>query len=355
MAEYAKDTPEQAALRERIENHPIWQYPPAERLTHQREWQQLYLLVLEFKKFKQTLENRLRDVDKNAMLRDEDEMQRARYANSGERRTKLDTVSFTIALRNAVAKFDAAPGREFLAYFDAIYVNTLHKEVNKQATRNQGDVALNRREGSLWKNLCILCEKQGVNVKDMPSAFYEKAAAALDTTPETLLRIVQNASTVRTVSLDQPLDEEGSTVFDMADPRQDDIQNRLERTTEAMRTLAMFASKDMKEYPRMFFTDDVLAPMYSGKSGMPPERYCLLLEKQEELLWERLFVLKYLHYLFEPNAPETLRMLLNLTPAHPLQDSSVAAYMNVTAAAVSYQRKKYTALLGKLLQELHKD
>ena len=45
MAENAKDTKKQAALREQIEHHPIWNYPPEERLQHNREWQQLYLLV----------------------------------------------------------------------------------------------------------------------------------------------------------------------------------------------------------------------------------------------------------------------------------------------------------------------
>ena len=49
MAENAKDTKKQAALREQIEHHPIWNYPPEERLQHNREWQQLYLLVFQFK------------------------------------------------------------------------------------------------------------------------------------------------------------------------------------------------------------------------------------------------------------------------------------------------------------------
>ena len=30
MADYAKDSEKQAALRRQIEKHPIWQYPPEE-------------------------------------------------------------------------------------------------------------------------------------------------------------------------------------------------------------------------------------------------------------------------------------------------------------------------------------
>lgn len=38
MSENAKDTKKQAALREQIEHHPLWNYPPEERLQHDREF-----------------------------------------------------------------------------------------------------------------------------------------------------------------------------------------------------------------------------------------------------------------------------------------------------------------------------
>lgn len=79
MAENAKDTKKQAALREQIEHHPIWNYPPEERLQHNREWQQLYLLVFQFKEFLSKIENRLENTDTNAMLQDEDALLDARY------------------------------------------------------------------------------------------------------------------------------------------------------------------------------------------------------------------------------------------------------------------------------------
>ena len=76
MADYAKDSEKQAALRRQIENHPIWQYPPEERLQHNREWQSLYLLVFEFKEFLQKLENRLNNAgyDTGYLKQDEDAM-----------------------------------------------------------------------------------------------------------------------------------------------------------------------------------------------------------------------------------------------------------------------------------------
>ena len=79
-----------------------------------------------------------------------------------------------------------------------------------------------------------------------------------------------------------------------------------------------------------------------------------MMEKQEELLWEQILVKGYIHYLFEPNKPERLRALLDIAPTHPLQDSSVAAYQHVTAAAVSYQRRRYAKILQEISKQLQK-
>ena len=72
MPDYKKDTTRQAALRREIETHAIWQYPPEERLQHNREWQSLYLLVFEFKNFLQKIEHRLQNTDASALAQDEE-------------------------------------------------------------------------------------------------------------------------------------------------------------------------------------------------------------------------------------------------------------------------------------------
>ena len=108
MAENAKDTKKQAALREQIEHHPIWNYPPEERLQHNREWQQLYLLVFQFKEFLSKIENRLENTDTNAMLQDEDALLDARYTRRSKLRTKLDTLTFTESMCCLLYTSDAA-------------------------------------------------------------------------------------------------------------------------------------------------------------------------------------------------------------------------------------------------------
>ena len=119
-----------------------------------------------------------------------------------------------------------------------------------------------------------------------------------------------------------------------------------------MRVIALFAGKDIKDYPRLFFTTDVLGPLCAAKPTFPPERYCALLEKQEDLLWSHVFVRGYIDFLFDPAHPARLRVLPDTPLAHPLRDSSVAAYQHVTPAAVSSQRKQYTALLHKMMAQM---
>ena len=54
----------------------------------------------------------------------------------------------------------------------------------------------------LWKRLCELCEKQGLDPKNLPAGFYETAADCLDVDEAALKRLVMNATTARrTISL----------------------------------------------------------------------------------------------------------------------------------------------------------
>ena len=265
MPDYKKDTPRQAALRREIETHAIWQYPPEERLQHNREWQSLYLLVFEFKNFLQKIENRLQNTDASALAQDEEAM---------------------------------------------------------------------------------------LDARRLPAPFYKQLADSLGLDEDALRRLIRNATSARrTFSLNEDGGDNGPA-FDMADPGQEDLQLRLERTTEAMRVIALFAGKDIKDYPRLFFTTDVLGPLCAAKPTFPPERYCALLEKQEDLLWSHIFVRGYIDFLFDPAHPARLRVLPDTPLAHPLRDSSVAAYQHVTPAAVSSQRKQYTALLHKMMAQM---
>lgn len=208
----------------------------------------------------------------------------------------------------------------------------------------------------LWKRLCELCEKQGLDPKNLPAGFYETAADCLDVDEAALKRLVMNATTARrTISLNDDThkdDDVEAIMFDADDPNATSMQERLESATEALRVIVMFASKDMTEFQRIFFTNDVIALLCDEKPAIPPERYCTVLEKKEDLLWARIFARDYMNFLFEPHKPDRLRPLLDIKPTHQPKDRTISTFTGKTTVTISNRRKEYKKLLQKMQEQL---
>lgn len=131
-----------------------------------------------------------------------------------------------------------------------------------------------------------------------------------------------------------------------------EMQERLESATEALRVIVMFASKDMTEFQRIFFTNDVIALLCDEKPAIPPERYCTVLEKKEDLLWARIFAQDYMNFLFEPHKPDRLRPLLDIKPTHQPKDRTISTFTGKTTVTISNRRKEYKKLLQKMQEQL---
>ena len=116
--------------------------------------------------------------------------------------------------------------------------------------------------------------------------------------------------------------------------------------------IVMFASKDMTEFQRIFFTNDVIALLCDEKPAIPPERYCTVLEKKEDLLWARIFARDYMNFLFEPHKPDRLRPLLDIKPTHQPKDRTISTFTGKTTVTISNRRKEYKKLLQKMQEQL---
>ena len=369
-----QDTPEQARLRVLIEAHPLLTYPKDERLTHHEEWNQFFLLVMQFKGFLHRVEQRLAihetvvnghtvNVETNAMLEDEAEVEKARFASSnGKRKEMFDSLAFAEALRTAVRNFDASKlnpeaihGSPFLAYFDTLYGQRMYKNANTEADQRSDRVQrLSDEEIDIWRRFSDLCRKMEFDPKTLSAAFYNRMAELMGVSADKLRETARKcAAAQQFVSVESARDAEGEgdESLSFADPKQASVETMLERTAEAMRAITSFADLDEQEYPRLFFTNDVLAPMCADEPKVDPADYCSLLERSEELLWGRIFVREYINYVFAPPPePDTLRHILAAERRYPLRDATIAACKQVTAAAISYRRKKYTELIRRLAQ-----
>lgn len=346
------------SLQDRIDQHSIFSYPAGERFSHRQEWQKLVELMMAFCGFDKKLRSRLDGQDRVALLEDEREMEQARVSDKKERVKKFDSIAFLTCMKSAVEHYDASLTIPFTSYFLTLYAREINHAANREhSRRNEGDHPLTRQEAALWKNLAKLCTQMHLDADNLPERYYRQMADILDSTPEQIKRLIRKCTlTRRIVSLDsQYQDDEGDQMekYNYADPDALSIEEQLERTTEVMRAIAAAASLDAQEYPRLFFTTDVLGPMRADTPTVDPVTYCGLLEKQEALLWDKLFVQPYIEYLFVP--PPTLDCTRNLLTArleHPLQDRSIAEYKQVTPSAVSRQRKRYAERMQLLAREL---
>lgn len=349
------ESEQQTALRAQIEAHPIFRYPKEERLYHREEWQQLFLLVMQLKNFLSKVEKRLASTN-NVLMDDEAELEEARFSSSGKRRRKFDSVTFADALQTAVKNFDPALGKEFMAYFDAIYAQKINRSANAEAAARQESVQrLTKDEAAIWREFSRLCEKLNYDPRELSPKFYTRMADLMGVDEKQLQRLIRKCTTTRWItSLDAEWEDPDAPACQVADPQQGDMQDRLEHTAEVLRAItaiADYADLDRKEYPRYFFTNDVLAPMCADAPTVDPTSYCALLERSEDLLWQKIFAQNYIDFVFlPPPALDTLRHLLAAKRQRPLQDATIADCLHVTAAAISYQRKRYTAMLQKLAQ-----
>lgn len=343
-----------AALARKIEDHPLLRQPADRRLSDARGWQELYLLVLRYKGFLQKIERRLESRE-STLADDEDELLRARYSRPGRRRSLYDSCTFAQSLRAAVKGYDPDHSGSFLAYFDTIYERDLYRAAAlEQGRRQEGAQPLTRSETNLWKELCRLTEKLGLDPCALPARYCAALADLLGVRREQVEAVLRRAAAARRVT---SLDLEGEQAPpEPEDPAARQALARLEQGDTALRAIeaiARFADQDAAEYPRLFFTNDLLAPMREEPPKVDPRRYCALLEPKEALLFARVFVAGYLAFVFQPPPePDTLRHLLAARLRRPLQDATIAAFKGVTAAAVSYRRKRYAAALCALAGEL---
>lgn len=336
---------DRAQLQQAIEHHELLRLPRSQRLSADSLRMDLTCLVMRACGFEQKLESRLAQEDAVALLEQENEMEQALYQKKG-RAKKFDSLAFMTAFNSALKNYDAASGVPFLGFFHTIYSREIVKTARQQrSAEHQEEAPLTRGETCIWKELTKLCEKLDLDRDALPASYYKKIADFLGVSESAVRATMEKCMLARRLtSLDEPLDDEGSTP-DAADFSAEDPQAKLERMEEVFRAVASFTDLDAKEYPRLFFTNDILSPLREKQPVVDPLTYCGVLKRVEPELWRSVFVAPYIRFIFAPPPePDSVRNLLYAKMVRPLQDASIAAYKNVSAAAVSYQRKKYTAL-----------
>lgn len=350
---------EYANIKKEIEQHVIFSFPKKERLNHKKEFSNLVELVMKLKGFDRKIQSRLSMTNENALCIDEQERKIAQTKGLPKYglTSQMDTVAFMESINKAVKNFDPNKDNIFMTYFERIYSNEVNNQNNDTMSNSTG-LYLNKGQRKLYKQLCKLCEQLNVDVLELPQRYYDTIAKQLNISRENLETIISLAGYTRTaISLNDTSDSDGEgnkTALDVEDPNCGNEQYALDIKTWLIDCITAFADLDTAEYPKLFFTNDMLNPLTDKNTDAALE-YCGDIEPYENYLWKTIFNQGYIDFVF--SAPPTLDCARNLMKAkqnYPLKDTSISKYKNVSRAYISISRKKYSKLLDDIIAKTNK-
>lgn len=344
---------ERTALREQINSHPILELPPEERSGQARQRMEFIELLLRYLKFDRTLEEALQ-TEESALLQNEESLRRAQY-DPMARSKQFDGVAFMEAVNEALRRYDPAAKTPFIGYFFVLYRQKLvHAAGAVTSVQEQKAFGpLKKRDMALLRKLNALLERKHsrYRAEDLPTALCAPLAEELGVTESSLrelLRIVRMANTIA------PKEEEDGEPQELPfeDPDSTDFVTAVESVQQLAQALELLCETDQKEYTRLFMTNDVLRPLKEDEV-VDDVGYARALVQHEQELFDGIFERPYLGFVYEPQpAPDTMRGIILGKLRLPLRDSSIVAYKQVYASAVSMARRRFETLRATLRSRL---
>lgn len=344
---------DRTALCEQINHHPLLDVPPQERPGQSRQRMELIEKMLRYLKIDQMLESTLQ-TDDSALLKNEESLRRAQYEPS-VRGKQFDGVAFMEAFNEAIRRYDYSEQTPFLGYFTLLYrqkiLHAAGASVSVQEQKAFGP--LKKRDMLLLRKLNALLRRShsGYRAEELPASLCAPLAKELGVSENALrelLRIVRMANTIAP----KETEEDSPGELPCADPASTDFVAVVEWAQQLAQAMELLCETEQKEYTRLFMTNDVLRPLKEDEV-VDDVGYARVLVQHEQALFEGVFEIPYLEFVYEPDpVPDTMRGIILGRLRLPLQDSSIAAYKRVYASAVSMARRRFEKLRAALWHRL---
>ena len=343
---------QRAALQQQINGHPLLALPPQQR-QDQRLRLELMRLVLRYFAFDKQLERDTRNPD-SALLKNEESLRRAQY-DPASRGRQYDNLAFMNAICEAMARYDGEKGVPFLSYFQLLYRQKLVREA-RQSVAVQEQKAfgpLKKRDMELLKklNAFLLRRHSPHAAENLPAGLCASLAAELGVTESALrqlLAVVRMANTIAP----RPAEEGEEEELPAPDPQSEGFVRAVELAQQLSDLLDRLCETEQKEYARLFLTNDLLRPL-KEEELTDDVGYARLLLRHEAALFRAVFALPYLCFVYcPPPQPDSIRNLIAGKLRLPLPDSSIAAYKQVGAPAVSMAHRRFQKLQQTLRRQM---
>lgn len=368
----------QDKLLEEINNNPLFQIKNGnERLEHKEE-----LIKLEEKIFKQKgflkQSRKLTEETYGKYLNDN--------ANLNHPEKIFFPDAFEVAIKKSVQKYNPQKGI-FIGYFNTIYRNEARLSMQKELSIYSSQPSISGYETKLLgKVMSLLKDLQKLHHSIAVDEFVPEIAEMLNISQKKVRWLLQMSNPLQ--SLDELTSESNNFQAEEDCHDKDEYEDFAEETPndnsfstpviELMITFITASGLTVKnrEYYKLFLTNSLLKPLKQTYSKFPDDKnkavpkdyqnhmaYKQTLEEVEPLLYENIFDLPYLLFVFrQPPTPDSIDHIdqCSFQSHHDprtqkivivnLDEKTVSLYKAVSKPYVSKQMKGYQEVLNQALQ-----
>lgn len=272
---------ERAALKEKIQNHPLLKLEDKnERLKKRELFLDFSELVLRYKHFYAPLQSYLDEIapSSSGQLLLSESMYRDKVLNDKIHRAGwFDGMAFSQALSDAVKNYDCSRNVSFLTYFETVYSKALVKEASTMVRVSESTLLMTR-DITLLKEIYNCIKNMPGESKELTPAQCENVANKLNEnkkrsrrwTAELVYNTLQAAKAVLSIDCEANRDTDSEPQFQIAAPEDTSPSARVE---EALFFSWFFCqlrpsqkSSKFCNQMRALMTNDVLLPLHPQNS-----------------------------------------------------------------------------------------
>ena len=283
-----------------------------------------------------------------------------------------DGVALMEAVNEAVRTFSADRGTLFTTWFSLLYNQKSQKQLRTDADIKTPALAnsLPRESQKLLREFIQQMKSFGLNRNNISDKSIERLLASMDwgdTKPWEIKDIKEllmlSDLWYYASSGNDPIGDKGNgnTLYDMS------VDSRAEipfRSIETMSVISNFlefvATKDTKEYHKLFWSNDFLHPLKDKLSTeelktVPPHiEQKRVLTELEPILFRHYFDDPYLRFcLITPPEPDSIENIDLCESRHPFIQKSIADHKDITEARISQLKTQFISF-KESVKELYK-
>lgn len=343
MPEYKMDE-KKVRLAGLIDSHPIFKLPANERISSPQLMSVFTDLVMEYEGLYEKL-----DFDQE---RYNEKILTGEGNPFGKKYDGLfDGVTWYKALLSSVSAYDPETGISFMPFFRSNVNRSMSEATHLDSDIGAGNPHLLKEQDLMVRRVKRILKSRCLEPNMLTDEDKVSLAKQLNITPRRLDETLGYMGLGTMKSLDERIggDDSEDTYLDIYSPESEDAYAYVDMKETLVdciiEIINAVTAEEIKESVRLFLTNDILSRIKGvekkdvGKVNYPgalKESLC----RREETLYERVFIMAYLSFVYEtPPDPATIELLYSMQLEYPIEDKTIRIYKNLSKARISQIRR----------------